>query len=232
MANFLNEHIIMKALARVCRATSRPLTCGYFQVDTDLEDSRGARAQNAAVFFRHWWRYFYGMLCVFVVYCVLLYVVFLWCMCFLWLVCGGFFVAFCVFCGLLLFLCCGMFAFVCRKRCWSVFFSRRGEGDNLLDARCDSSEEEVGIAGASEPDRVVVVTGDSGICLLNVFHRHHVVPTPSHARKVLCWITCCSLRCAVRRATLFLVFSILGIVFPLTTDHMHVLSDDWPFGSK
>ena len=128
-------------------------------------------------------------------------------------------------------LCCGMFAFVCRKRCWSAFFSRRGEGDNLLDAKCDSSEEEGGIAGASEPDRVVVVTGDSGICLVNVFHRHHVVPTPSHARKVLCWITCCSLRCAVRRATLFLVFSMLGIVFPLTTDHLDALSDDWPFGS-
>ena len=117
------------------------------------------------VFFRHLVAVFFGLLCVFVVYCVLLYVVLLWCMCFLWLVCCGFFVAFCVFCGMLLFLCCGMFAFVCRKRCWSAFFSRRGEGDNLLDAKCDSSEEEGGIAGASEPDRVVVVTGDSGICL-------------------------------------------------------------------
>ena len=184
-------------------------------------------------FFKHWWRYFYGMLCVFVVYCVLLYVVFLWCMCFLWLVCCGFFVAFCVFCGMLLFF---VLWYVCVCLSKAVlecfFFSRRGEGDNLLDAKCDSSEEEGGIAGASEPDRVVVVTGDSGICLVNVFHRHHVVPTPSHARKVLCWITCCSLRCAVRRATLFLVFSMLGIVFPLTTGHLDVLSDDWPFGSK
>ena len=111
------------------------------------------------------------------------------------------------------------------------FFLRRGEGDNLLDARGDSSEEEGGIAGASKPDRVVVVTGDSGICLVNVFHRHHVVFTPSHARKGLCWITCCSPRCAVRRTTLFLLFSMFGIVFPLTTDHLDVLSDDWPFGS-
>ena len=158
--------------------------------------------------------------CVFVVY--VFFVVGMWwvfrcILCFLWVCC-----CFCVVVCLRLFVESGV----------GVFFSRRGEGDNLLDARCDSSEEEGGIAGASEPDRVVVVTGDSGICLVNVFHRHHVVPTPSHARKVLCWITCCSLRCAVRRATLFLVFSILGIVFPLTTDHLHVLSDDWPFGSK
>ena len=230
MANFLNEHIIMKALARVCRATSRPLTCGYFQVDTDLEDSGGARAQNAAVFSGIGGGFF--MVCCaflwFIVCCCML------CFCGVCVFCGwyvvGFSLHFVFFVGLLLFL-CSMLAFVCRKRCWSVFFSRRGEGDNLLDARCDSSEEEVGIAGASEPDRVVVVTGDSGICLVNVFHRHHVVPTPSHARKVLCWITCCSLRCAVRRTTLFLVFSILGIVFPLTTDHLDALSDDWPFGS-
>ena len=41
----------------------------------------------------------------------------------------------------------------------SGFSSRRGEGDNLLDARGDSSQEEGGIADVSEPDRVAVVIG-------------------------------------------------------------------------
>ena len=67
------------------------------------------------------------------------------------------------------------------------FSSRRGEGDHLLDASCDSSQEEGGIADVSEPDRVVVVIGDDFWTLFGEFIvSFHVVPTPSHARKVLC----------------------------------------------
>ena len=162
MANFLNEHIIMKALARVCRATSRPLTCGYFQVDTDLEDSGSARAQDAAQFFQA------------------LVAVLLW-----------YVVRFCVVVGLCMFV-----------------------------------ESGVGVVCFYGEARVTICWTQG------VFIATTLCPLQSHARKVLCWITCCCLRCAVRRATLFLAFSILGNVFPLTTDHLHVLSDDWPFGSK
>ena len=112
MANFLNEHIIMTALARVCRRTSRPLTCGYFQVNTDLEDSGSARAQNAAQFFQSIGGgiivaccAFFILLCFllyfvfFVVYVFLWYVVvFLLYFVFLWYGCG-----FCVVVGLRLF---------------------------------------------------------------------------------------------------------------------------------
>ena len=49
---FLERTCYYESFARVCRATSRPLTCGYFQVDMNLEDSGSARAQNAAKFFQ------------------------------------------------------------------------------------------------------------------------------------------------------------------------------------
>ena len=118
-------------------------------------------------FCTHWWLYYCGMLCV-----SLWFVVFVW------------FIVFFV----LWFLCCGMFAFVYRKRSWSGFSSRRREGDKLLDARGDSFQEEGGIADVVEPDRVtdvILLALMSGLCLV-IFFRHHVVPTPSDARKVLC----------------------------------------------
>ena len=63
------------------------------------------------------------------------------------------------------------------KRYWSGFFLRRGEGDHLLDASCDSSQEKGGIADVSEPDRVVVVIGDDFWTLFGEFIvSFHVVP--------------------------------------------------------
>ena len=87
-------------------------------------------------------------------------------------------VVYCVF--VLCFLCCHMWAFVCRNWYWSGFSSRRGEGDKLLDARGDSFQEEGGIADVVEPDRVtdvMLLALISGLCLVIFFFRHHVVPT-------------------------------------------------------
>ena len=72
----------------------------------------------------------------------------------------------------------------------------------MLDARGDSFEEEGMIADVSEPDRIADVFGDDLWILSGEFYCHHVVPIPSFARKVLCWITCCDLRCVGRRVIL------------------------------
>ena len=74
MVCFLNEFIIMTASARVCRATSRTLTC---HVENDVEDTGSARAQNSAKFLHAlvavllWYVVrFFVVYCVCVVYCV------------------------------------------------------------------------------------------------------------------------------------------------------------------
>ena len=110
-----------------------------------------------------------------------------------------FFVVYCVclvYCVFVLwFLCCGMFALVYRKRSWSGFSSRRGEGGKLLDARGDSFQEEGGIADVVESDRVtdvMLLALISGLCLV-VFFATTLWLIPSDARKVLCWIICCGL---------------------------------------
>ena len=134
----------------------------------------------------------------FILLCFLLYFVFFVVYVFLWYV--VFFCCILCFCGMLWFLCCGRFAFVCRKRCWSGLFLRRGEGDNLLDARR--------------------------------FYRHHVVPTPkSRAQSsVLDHMLLSKMRCAPCNS--FSGIQHFGkCFFPLTTDHLHVMSDDWTFGS-
>ena len=99
-------------------------------MEKDVEDPGSARAQNSA-------KFLHALVVVLLWYVVRFFVVY--CVC----------VVYCVF--VLWFLCCGMFAFVYRKRSWSGFSSRRREGDKLLDARGDSFQEEGGIADGLNP---------------------------------------------------------------------------------